>query len=194
MALPDLISRLEQDATGEARALAERADDEVRAIEADADRVAAEAAAARLAERRSAREAVRRRELADARRRAHGRALEARHARLARVLDRARALASEVAASDEYRRALPGHLDEALAYVEGLRPRVRCQAVFAPLLRPAVARHDGADLVVDDAMGPGVVVEAADGSVLVDNTLEARLIRVAPGMAAAIAKEADGLD
>ena len=74
--------------------------------------------------------------------------------------------------------ALPSHLEEASSYLEGLRPRVRCQAVFAPVLQPLVARLEGAELVIDESVGPGIVAEAADGSVIVDNTLAARLAQI----------------
>jgi hypothetical protein len=35
----------------------------------------------------------------------------------------------------------------------------------------------GAELVIDESVGPGVFVEAGDGSVLVDQTLVSRLTR-----------------
>jgi vacuolar-type H+-ATPase subunit E/Vma4 len=93
------------------------------------------------------------------------------------VLDRARALVPEVAASASYAEALPSHLDEALSFLEGVRPRVKCPAAFIAMLQPAAARHEGVELVIDESVGPGIVAEAADGSVIVDNTLAARLAR-----------------
>jgi vacuolar-type H+-ATPase subunit E/Vma4 len=120
--------------------------------------------------------------LAAARRQARTRELEARHAQLARVLDRTRALLVEAAASPAYRAALPSHLEEALSFLEGLETRVRCQAAIAPIVQPAIARHAGAELVTDESVGPGVVVESRDGSVVVDNTLAARLARAEPDL------------
>ena len=178
MALSDLIARLEQDAASEVRAISLQAEADVRAIEADADCTVDQAAARYLAERHDARQRVHDRELALARRDARARELSARHAQFARILKRARQLAPEMAASDAYLQALPSHLDEALLYVHGLRPRVRCQSAFVPVLGPIVAQHEGAELVVDEAVGPGVSVEAADGSVVVDNTLAGRLSRI----------------
>jgi vacuolar-type H+-ATPase subunit E/Vma4 len=71
---------------------------------------------------------------------------------------------------------MPSHLEQALGFVEGLQPRVRCQPACAPVLAPIAARC-GVELVIDDSVGPGVFVEAGDGSVSVDNTLAARLAR-----------------
>ena len=183
MALSDLIARLEEDAAREMRAIAERADADVQAIRAATERAIAGASAERLEGQRIERAANRDRDLARARRDARGEELKARHALLARVGSRARALAPETGASESYRRVLPSHREEARAYVQGLRPRVRCQAAVASVLRPVAARHDGAEIVIDETVGPGVVVEAADGSVVVDNTLAARLARIEPKLA-----------
>jgi hypothetical protein len=116
------------------------------------------------------------RERASARRRARARELETLHHQIRRILTRARALVPEVAASPRYAAALPLHFEQALLFVEGLHPRVRCQAACAAVLAPMVARC-GAELVIDESVGPGVFVEAGDGSVLVDQTLVSRLTR-----------------
>jgi vacuolar-type H+-ATPase subunit E/Vma4 len=189
MALPDLIARLEEDAAREMRAIVERADADVQAIGTATERAIAGAAAERLEAERIARAANHDRDLARARREARAEELKARHALLARVFDRARALAPETGASGSYQRVLPSHLEEALSYVQGLCPRVRCQANAASILGPVVARHDGAEIVIDETVGPGLVVEAADGSVLVDNTLAARLARIAPKLAVELLAE-----
>jgi vacuolar-type H+-ATPase subunit E/Vma4 len=118
----------------------------------------------------------------------------ARHALLARILERACALVPEVSASSSYLEALPSHLEEALSYLEGTRPHVRCQATFAAALQSIVARHEGATLVIDESVGPGVVAEAADGAVAVDNTLAARLARVESRVAIELLKEMSGAE
>jgi vacuolar-type H+-ATPase subunit E/Vma4 len=195
MALSDLIARLEQDASSEARAISLQADADVHAIDAETERAIGDAAACYLDQQHDARRVVHERELALARREKRAGELGARHAQLARVLERARQLAPDVAASHIYLQALPSHLEEALSYVEGLRPRVRCQSAFATVLRPLVAQHEGAELVVDDAAGPGVMVEAANGSVVVDNTLVGRLLRIEAQLAVDLfAETEDGRD
>jgi len=177
MALADLISRLEADAHARAQAIREDADAQVRAIDEATEREVADITARHLEHERAGREVVRQRQLAIARRDARARELAARHAQIARILGRARALLSESALSTSYLAVLPGHLEEALSFVVGLRPRVRCQAAVAPVLQPIVDRHDDVTLLMDEGTGPGVVVEAGDGSVVVDNTLAARLAR-----------------
>jgi vacuolar-type H+-ATPase subunit E/Vma4 len=177
MALSALIARLEQEAGSQVQAIQREAEAELRAIEAATERAVADATARLLERERSERQIVRQRELTLARRQARERELEALRAQVSRIFERARALLPEIAASASYRDALPSHLEEALSYLDGLRPRVRCQAVFAPMLRAAIERREGVELVVDESVGPGVVAEAADGSVVVNNTLAGRLAR-----------------
>jgi vacuolar-type H+-ATPase subunit E/Vma4 len=192
MALPDLIARLEQEAHNRVEAVHRDADAEVRAIEEEAERAVADAMSLHLAHEHAARHAVRERELAGARRNARARELEAQHALLARVVARARSLLYEAAASSAYGAVLPRHLDEALSFLHGLHPRVRCQSAFAPVLAAAIARSEGAILDVDEAIGPGIIAEAGDGSVIVDNTLAARLTRVEPELAVELARRVCG--
>lgn len=189
MALSDLISRLEQEAQSQAQAIQQEAEAEVRAIDAATEQAIIDTTARHLERERAERQVVQQRDLALARRQARARELEARHAQLARILERARALVPEIAASTSYADALPSHLEEALSFLEGLQPRVRCQAAFAPMLQATVARHDGAELVIDDSVGPGVVAEAADGSAIVDNTLAARLARAETRLAIELLRE-----
>jgi vacuolar-type H+-ATPase subunit E/Vma4 len=191
MALTDLVARLERDAAAEAEAIAARADAEIDQIRAAADRAAAGTVADELDRRRAVRTRARQQALALARRAARAAELEAQHAFIARVVARAHALAAEAAASPEYVRVLPSHVEEALSYVRGLRSHVRCQASARDVLAPIVGRTQGAEIVIDETVGPGVVVEAADGSVLVANTLEARLDRIAPALAVDLLKELD---
>lgn len=176
MALSDLIARLEQEAQNRVEAIRREADAQVRAIEADAEQRVQEVTARELEHGRAERHIGLERERAFARRRARAGELEAFHSQIRRILTRARALVPEVAASPRYVAALPSHLEQALSFVEGLRPRVRCQPACAPVLEPIAARY-GVELVVDNTVGPGVFVEAGDGSVVVDNTLAARLAR-----------------
>jgi vacuolar-type H+-ATPase subunit E/Vma4 len=178
MALSDLISRLEQEAHSQVQAIQQAADHETLAIEAACARAVDEATTRHVEHEAALRQRVRRSELGLARRAAHARELAARHALLARIFERARALIPEMAASPAYREALPSHLEEALSYLEGSHACIRCQAAFSTTLQPTVARSAGARIVVDETVAPGLVAEAADGSVVVDNTLAARLERV----------------
>lgn len=191
MALADLIARLEQDADSQVQAIRHQAEADVRAIEvADAEALAA-ATAQHLDRSRARRRAALQRELAVARRAARTRELEARHALLARILDRARGLLVEAASSDAYREALAGHLAEALSYLEGLPCRIRCAPICEPVLRPLVAGHHGVALEIDQTLGPGLIAETPDGTVVVDNTLGARLSRIERRLAVELMGEVD---
>ena len=183
MALSDLVSRLEQEAQNRVQAIQQEADVEVRAIETATEHAVSGITADYLDRQRAGRRTVQQRELALARREARGRVLEARRAQIARVLDLARSLVPDEATSTAYVDVLPAHLAEALSFLAGLRPRVRCQAAVAAVLQDTIDRHPGAALVIDESVGPGIVAEAADGSVIVDNTLAARLARAEPGLA-----------
>lgn len=189
MALADLITRLEVDVEREVRAIEQRAAAEVRAIGAATAQAIAESTARQIGDHRKARRLIAERELASTQRRHRGEELAARHARFARVLTRAHILIPEVAASPDYRTQLPAHANEALSFVEGLAARLRCPAEFADLLRPLVDRRTATSLVIDESIGPGVIVESTDGSVTVDNTLNARLTRLAHRLIVDLAKE-----
>lgn len=177
MALADLVSRLEQEAQNRVQTIQQDAEAEVRGIEAATEQAVSGIAAHHLDRQRAGRRSVQQRELALARHEARGRELDARRTQVTRILDRARSLVPDVAASAAYLEVLPAHLEEALSFLEGLQPRVRCQAAVAPVLQDVVARTPGAQLVIDESVAPGVVAEAADGSVVVDNTIVARLAR-----------------
>jgi vacuolar-type H+-ATPase subunit E/Vma4 len=181
MALAELIARLEEEARTRVAAIQRDAESAVRAIQAAADATIRDETAAYLDRQRLCRQAAHARELAAARRRAHARRLEARRAQIARILECARERAAIAAASPRYAQAVAAHARDALSFVDGLQPRVRCDASFAATLQPIVDEHSGATLVVED-VGPGVVVESADGSVSIDNTLAARLTRAEPSL------------
>jgi vacuolar-type H+-ATPase subunit E/Vma4 len=189
MPLSDLISRLEQEAQSRVHAIEQQAEAEVRTIAAATEQTIAEITARHLGHQRAERQIVEQRQLALARRHARTRELEALHEQLARILARARALVPEIADSASYREALPSHLEEALSFLENVRSRVRCQAAFAASLQPTIDRHGHAELVIDESVGPGVVAEATDGFVVVDNTLVARLARAEARLATELARE-----
>ena len=186
MALSDLIARLEQEAQSRVEAIQRDADAEVQAIEADAEQRVQEITARELAQGRAERHVALERERAFAQRQARARELEAYHDQIRRILTRARALVPEVAASARYVGALPSHLEQALLFVEGLHPRVRCQAACAAVLA-TVAAGCGAQLEIDESVGPGVLVDVRGGLVVVDNTLGARLSRAESRLAIELA-------
>jgi vacuolar-type H+-ATPase subunit E/Vma4 len=188
MALAELIARLEHDAQLRIEAIEKDADEQVRAREAAAAQAAHATAARFVDEERRQRALAHARLLSQARRAARARELEVIHIVVHRVLDRARELADEVAGSIEHTDVLAAYAEEALSFLEGVRCRLRCPPWLASTMQAVVARHPNATLVADEAMGAGVIAEAEDESVLVDNTLHARLNRLAPELASEIAQ------
>lgn len=180
MALSDLIARLERDAEARVQALREKAAAEVAALEAEAARASQVQREHELSSRRAVRRARFEQELADARQRARADRVRAEHTLLSRIFTRARALVPEVGRGPDFAAALRRHLAEALHYVEGVRVVVRCAPEVAPVLVPVLTQRGDAALVEDATLGPGLVVTAADDSVVVDQTLAARLARLEP--------------
>lgn len=188
MALPELIARLELEAQSRIDAIRKDALAQISAIESATSTAARDATTSYLAQQQVCRQSAYAKALASARRDARMRELEAMHAAIRRVLDRARHLIDEVAGSPAYAAALPAHVNEALSFVDGLRARVRCAGRFAAIVGPAVEAQ-GATLVVDETVGAGVIVETADGAVSVDNTLAARLGRRQQDLECALARQ-----
>lgn len=191
MALADLIARLEHDADVTVRTLAEEADTEARAIDEAARQERDRRTTRIVSERREARQAALRQQLSDARRALRGQELEAREALVARVLARARALVDESTDTDAYRDSLRASCTEALSYLEGVPCRVRCRPADVPIIAHPRGRDD-VTVEGDETTGPGLVVEALDGSVTIDQTLDARLTRMAGHLAMELLAEVDG--
>lgn len=195
MALPELITRLDNEAQLRVEAIRKEAAAQIAAIDEATEAAARETVSTHLERQRACRRAAHDQALAAARRTERARALEVTRALVRRILDRAQQLEADAAASPEYAAALPTHAAEALSFVEGLRPTVRCASRYAALVQGAVAQHPDATLVIDDTVRPGVIADAADGSVTVDNTLGARLARREPDLATALARRVrDGCD
>jgi len=175
MALEALIARLEADADARLSQHEASAAAEARALLDEARQVESQRREQELSTRRARRRARLDTALAQARRDAKQARLLAQHALLERVFSRARALLPELASTPAFLERLPGQLEEAQRYLEGVPVVVRAHPSILALLP-----RTGATFVEDPSMPPGVVVSAADGSVFIDNTLPARLQRLAP--------------
>jgi len=186
MALDVLLEAIALDGDVEARQLVDaaraQADEMRRAADARAERRCTEALASRDAAIRIELDVRRARTLRDAR----AEVLSSR----AQFLDRIFAAVEQ---------ALPGVLDdpslaesverlcrEALDCFPDGEVRIRCR----PGLADEVRRHSSGqvDVVADNTVPEGVVVEALDGSSRVDNTLLARLRRLRPRLSIVLLK------
>ena len=111
--------------------------------------------------------------------------LLARAAFLDRVFERADALLNELPRNADFARRLTPLLVDALPFVEGAGARVRCAPACTEGVRAALgaAGAGPTDVVADDRIPAGAVVENAAGDVRVDATFAARLRRLRPALA-----------
>lgn len=175
MALDDLIARLEQDADAQVAAIAGAASDDVAAIAAAAEQAVSEQAARARATARAERQLAFARALADHRRELRARELAATRTLVEQVFARARAYLPGLAADPAWTALWPTLASEALSYVGGAPCRVRASAAVIEVLRRDARLPATVQLVEDDQIGPGLIVEATDGFVRVDATLESLL-------------------
>lgn len=191
MALQDLIARLDEDADATVRRVGQEAASRARAIEQTArlehDRRTTDV----VASRRRIRLAQLARELTEARRAARGRELDARMSLVDRILARARARVADVVATDTYRRDLAARCTDALSYLEGVPVRVRCRPDDAAVVSSAVAGREHVTIQPEEGLSPGLIIESLDGSVTIDETLEARLSRLRERLAIELIAEVD---
>lgn len=193
MPLPELLDELKRGAEaereavlGDARARAER-------IRGESTARLNREQADRLAPRERELKATNARTLAEARRRGRATALAARQRVFERVFARARERLAALASDEAYRNAIPSHLGEALVYMGDVPVVIRCPPALAGAVRAALEGRADAQIAEDETMGPGVVVQAADGHVVVDNTLEARLTRLRPVLSVELARELEAI-
>jgi len=181
VALADLIAALEADVERtavEEREAGRREAEHIR--ESSAQRLAG-LRAELLAKHETTRRRMLAAEVADAEAVIRTRLLGARERVLTDVFDRVRERLPALQAAGPYRSGLADELNEAFSYVEGADDIVvRCAPSLVQPLRPLLARLTNARLEADDSIRAGFRVFARDGHVEVDQTLEARLRRLAP--------------
>jgi vacuolar-type H+-ATPase subunit E/Vma4 len=188
MPLDDLVAAIEKNAEAQAAAELEEA-------RAESARVTA-AAEAEAAVRRTEYLAQKEREcwaevqvvLVAARREASRAVLTAQARLLDQIFAAAAGRLSAAMKTKAFRIALPAHVREALAYIDGLSVVIRCPSAIADAVLAATAGGDNVRVEVDDGSPPGVVVSSTDGSVSIDNTLPARITRLRPDLAVEIMK------
>lgn len=179
MGLTHLLEALERDAGNEVERL-------TAAARAEADGITADARARLDERRRVALDEVDRRHryemeqaLTAARRTGRRTVLEARQRLMQRVLDAVRALLPDALVLPAYRNSLPGTLQQALAALGEGSLVIHCTPAIRGVIE-AIARPPGVSVVPDDSVGNGFVIQVADGSVEVVDTLEERLERQRP--------------
>jgi fused signal recognition particle receptor len=183
VALEELLAALERDAEAAVQAVRDAAAAEAARIAAEsrtqAERRRAEFVAARERELRAAGEVA----AAEVGRRTRRAVLEARQGMLDRVFAAARERLAAVATQPAFTERLGDHLAEARAYLGDGPVTVRCPPELTARVRRLARPADGITVVADPAAGTGLRVTSGDGTVEVDNTLDARLARLRPRLA-----------
>lgn len=184
MALDDLLNALEHEARDEVAARLTAAKAEADAVAAEAEARVTERRAQFVATREAGLRAAAELELVAARRDGRRLVLDARAEMLQAVRQAASAKLPQVEADPRYRALLPLQLTEALRYVGGQDCVVRSSSWLQPILAAAGGRA-GLRVRTEEAQvdGGGFVLEAADGSVRVDMTLDGILDRLWPEFA-----------
>lgn len=182
MALDALLSALTQEADRAVEQILASAREDAARLRAEAaalvERRCADAIAAREVELKSSAELER----ARAQRATAVRVMQSRDACLDRIF-KAAANALEGALDAPDNAAAPAALaTEALAFFSGVPVVVRCRTALVERVRAALQPSGEASVVPDDTLAPGVIVEAVDGTVIVDNTVGARLNRLRPSL------------
>jgi vacuolar-type H+-ATPase subunit E/Vma4 len=178
MALDALLETITRDGEAEAQRVVAEATARAQRLRAaaDVDAEAASAAAIAADERdRSIALAARR---AVVRAESNGRVLRAKARLLERVFAAAESAFPGYLESDSGRRVLAQFAAEALAYFPGEDVNIRCNSRLAQLLGGDVPPM--AQIVADDSVPEGIIVETADGSTRIESTLSALMRRRRP--------------
>jgi vacuolar-type H+-ATPase subunit E/Vma4 len=190
MSIDQLIATMEARGAAEAAGVLEAAREEAVTI--------ARQARMRMHARRQERERVTEQEcrayaaaeMADARRTTRADVLRARAASVERVWDSTRARLSGKAVRERLRSVVASHVREALPYLEDREAIVYCAVDLVKDVRAALKREAVAVPVeADSTVGTGVVIASKDGTVLIDNTLDARMTRLQPRLATELATQ-----
>lgn len=175
MAIASLLDALEHDAERDAREVVDAARAEAERIRAEAEARVAQRCGAALAAHESELRLAADAHRARARREARARVLNARSAFLERVFRAVSAELPNVLESAAQRDALQHLAREALQYFPSTPAVIRCSGALADRLTGVAASVAELRVVRDESVVAGVIVEAADASLTIDNTLAARL-------------------
>ena len=189
VALQALLAALVADGEASAESLRTRAGQEAAALRATVTTRIARTRVSAVADREAA---VRRdieARLAEERQSLNRLLLRDRDALLGTILAAARTLIPEAARAPSYQAVLAHDVAEGMSYLEGLS----VEACTAPAQQESVARmlepHSLATLRVDPAISAGVRLIGEQGAVIVDATLEGRLVAGWPELRIAVARD-----
>ena len=176
MPLDQFLAALERAASRNAEQLLADANAEAQRLTAASERDLAQRRATATAAAGRDQRAGLERAIADATRAARRDTLVAREGLLTRVFTAVRAALPEAIDHAMYRASLPQRVAAALACFDDREPAViHCAASLVAPLQAIVAARTGVTVVADAQAGSGFRAVAGDGTIEVDDTLEARL-------------------
>jgi len=194
MPLDRLVADLEESAAREMAAHYAAAQARADAIRAESDAAAAARRRRFFAEHQPGMQGQVRRQIARVRHENAEAVLRAREALLERVFAKATELLAAEWALDAYARGLATHLERVLAYLDDRTATIRCQPAIADAVRSLLQVRPGLTVEVeaDPTAAPGLVLQTADGRLVIDDTLDARLTRLRPSLASRLIGRLDG--
>lgn len=204
MGLDALLAKLDADARREREEILSRATRRAEALRAQAEAELERAHTRALDDVRAREEAAARKRIVEARTEARRTVFQARQKLLGRIRSAAEERIDRGSEDDLYRSALPEEVEAALQRAPAGAIQVRAASGLVDALREAVrgawpenGEGPGAtdtpalEVVSDDEVGTGFLAVGAEGAVVVDATLSARLERAWPAEAMRLLKELD---
>lgn len=182
MALQHLLAAMEKEAAARAEARLDAAREEAGRILAEAEARVARSRAEEVDTVRARLDEEMHRALALERREVRAAVLQSRQALLDQVLEAARAGLAPAAGQADYHATLPADLETALAYLGEVEARIRTSPGLEKIMAGIVPGKRRMRIEADETIRAGFRVEAADGSVQVDQTLDQRLRDRWPGL------------
>ena len=191
MAIESLLAALGEDAERAVQEIAERTRAQAQRIRADAETHVTRRCDAALAQREAGLRAATDAQRAKARREARSLVLQARNAFLDRVFGAVTPRLSGLLEAPACSGALRQLVAEAASYFSSTPAIIRCRPALVDRLN-GVVQSRGMSVAPDESVPEGIILEAVDRSLTVDNTLIGRLRWLRPALSIAIVERFEG--
>lgn len=188
MGLDALLAKLDADARREREEIISRATRRAEAVREEAEAELKRSRTRALDEVRAEERAEARKKVVEARTEARHIVFQARHDLLRRIRSATEERIDGGADDEAYRSALPDEVDAVLRRAPAGAMRVRAAPGLVEALRDALSEAR-TEIVADDDVGTGFVAVGAEGAVIIDATLSARLERAWPAEAMRLLQE-----
>lgn len=189
MSLQALLENVVHDAVRQARGVLAEARDDARRIVREAEEHVAEELGSRLQRREMELRRAAERRLAAVEREAREVELKARERYFERVFHAVRQRLAEPESSDLLRAGLAPRVAQLLTYLPDRSIVIHCCAAIVPDLQAAVENLEGVDVVPDTESPTRLTLEAGEGVVRIDDSLERRLEAIAKELRIELSRE-----